>query len=93
MEYKLLEEHLITPFKELCAVVFIFGSLANETFKKFSDIDLLYQETSGPISNAQIYHFLSFFEESTFPFKLDLVKDSELAKSYRESVDREKIKL
>lgn len=36
---------------------------------------------------------LTHLEDSNFAYKVDLVRDSELASSYREQVNREKIEL
>lgn len=91
-EYQFLVENLVEPLEELGAKVFIFGSRATGKHKKFSDIDILYKESSK-IQNSKIYQLISFFEESTFPYKIDLVNDCDLAESYREGVERNKIEL
>lgn len=92
-EFLFLNEKLIIPLKQHGGQVFIFGSRATGKFKKFSDIDLLYKESASPIPNSLIYKLLSFMEESSFPYKIDLVNDKELAKSYRENVERDKIEV
>ena len=92
IEYSFLDNRLISPLKKLGARVFIFGSRARDTHQKFSDIDLLYVE-SYPIKNSQIYELISFIEESSFPYKIDLVNERELASSYRENVERDKIEI
>lgn len=93
-EFLFLTKYLIEPLKSQGADVFLFGSRATGKYKKFSDIDLLYViNPPHKISNSQIYSLLSFMEDSTFPYKIDLVNDYELARSYRESVERDKIKL
>jgi predicted nucleotidyltransferase len=92
-EYLFLFENLVAPLKAKEARVFLFGSRATGKFKKFSDIDLLFQESSKPIRNAEIYLLLSSIEESAFPYKIDLVRSTELAQSYRASVERDKIEL
>lgn len=91
-EFNFLTEQLIGPLKNYGAKVFIFGSRATGRYKKFSDIDLLY--TSSPnLSNDKIYVLLAKMEESSFPYKIDLVCDDNLAQSYRESVNADKIEL
>lgn len=89
-----LEKHLITPLKEKKAIVYIFGSRANGKYKKFSDIDLLYRPSNtSDIDDAFIYSLISFFEESSFPYKIDLVKESALANSYKDTILKERIEL
>ncbi|WP_374078240.1 nucleotidyltransferase family protein [Bdellovibrio bacteriovorus] len=92
-EYSFLVEHLITPLKERGAQVFLFGSRATGKYKKFSDIDILYKNPTVAIPNSEIYRLLIHLEESTFPYKIDLVCDNELAASYRDSVEISKIEL
>jgi predicted nucleotidyltransferase len=93
-EFDFLYEKLIRPLKDRGATVFIFGSRAKGTHKKFSDIDILFSNASDKtIPSNELYEIVSFFEDSNFPYKIDLVNDTELASSYRASVDREKIEL
>lgn len=93
-ELKFLDEKIIAPLKQKDARVFIFGSRAKGTEKKFSDIDLLYIPSRGTqIKPHFIYLLLEAAEHSSFPYKIDLVEDSELAESYRPSVEQEKIEL
>ncbi len=92
-EQSFLIENLVTPLKKMGARVFIFGSRATGKYKKFSDVDLLFQETSKSISNAEIYLLISNIEESNFPYKIDLVRNSELAQSYRASVEKDMVEL
>lgn len=93
-EIQFLEEKLIFPLKQNGAKVFVFGSRANGKFQKFSDIDLLYEEDpSRPIPAHLIYFLLNVIEESQFPYKIDLVNSKELANSYKDSVDCDKIEI
>jgi len=92
-EFSFLTQNLIEPLKHHGAEVFLFGSRANGKFQKFSDIDLLYKEGKNSLSDSFIYERLSFIEESSFPYKIDLVNDKSLAKSYRDSVEKDKVKL
>lgn len=89
-----LQSKLISPLKQQKARVFLFGSRSTGKFQKFSDIDLLYvQGHNSPLPRHFIYSILSEIENSSFPCKVDLVKDSELALNYKDSVDKEKIEL
>ena len=93
-EFRFLQKNLIEPLKHAGARVFVFGSRATGKEKKFSDIDLLYiPKSEADLPSHEVYRLLSFIEDSNFPYKIDLVKDSELAQSYRHSVEREKIEL
>ena len=95
-ENAFLEQKLIFPLKSKGYQVFLFGSRANGKYKKFSDIDLLYVEPAGVdkiIPQHEIFKLLSYLEESTFIYKVDLVKKSEIAKSYLDKIEVEKIEI
>ncbi len=92
-DFSYLIEKLIRPLQMKGAKVFIFGSRATGKYKKFSDIDLLFKESSPAIPSAEIYQLLTSFEESSFPYKIDLVSDKELASSYRSNVEKDKVEI
>lgn len=86
-ELQFIQNTLISPLKSKGARVFIFGSRAKGTFKKFSDIDLLYCLSDGVIIPGHyIYQLLSDLEESNFPYKVDLINEVELATSYKDNI-------
>lgn len=93
-EMQILNEKIIQPLKKYQAKVYLFGSRANGKFKKFSDIDILYiSEVSQPVPASAISQIILDIEESDFAYKVDLVSSKELAVSYQENVNREKIEL
>ncbi len=93
-EFNLLNEILIEPLKKHGARVFLFGSRATGKQKQFSDVDLLYiQDPKLPIPGHVIFSLLTEIEESRFLFKVDLVNANELARSYRDNVEKEKKEL
>ena len=92
-EFLFLQEKIIEPLKRQGAQVFLFGSRATGKYKKFSDIDILYNDSSRTIPNSEIYRIISEVEDSAFPYKIDLVPEKDLAQSYRENVERDKIEL
>ncbi len=93
-EFQFLNEKLLLPLKRKGAQVFLFGSRATGKYQKFSDIDLIYVDNENqPLPEYFIYSLLSEIEDSDFPYKIDLVKDQELAKSYRVNVEKQKISI
>jgi len=74
-----LLDNLSNPLKEKGAEVYLFGSRATGTHKKFSDIDILYvPDSNNSIPMHVVYLLLSKIEESDFSYKIDLVNASEL---------------
>lgn len=89
-----LIQNLVQPLKDRKAKVFIFGSRAIGKYHKFSDVDLLFlEDPSSPIDSSFISKMITLFEESRFPYKIDLINDRHLAKSYRQNVEGSKIEL
>lgn len=87
-EFGFLEQHLIQPLKQQKARVFIFGSRVTQKHHKFSDIDIVFIENEvHPVESSLISRLLTFFEDSNFAYKIDLVNNKTLAKSYRYNVE------
>lgn len=93
-EFSFLKKHLVEPLKKQGARVYIFGSRVTGRHHRFSDIDLCYLalETT-PLPKSLISEINTFFEDSHFPYKIDLTNYLELAKSYLPRIDQEKIEL
>jgi predicted nucleotidyltransferase len=93
-EFQFLKEKLIQPLKDYHCRVYLFGSRATAKQKKFSDIDILYSvDQNHPLPSYFISNLLIELEDSNFPYKVDLVDDKKLAKSYQPQIENEKIEL
>ena len=92
-EFENLDTLIIQPLKRNGARVFIFGSRATGQYKKFSDIDILFEDPSDAIKDHLIFEITSEIEESHFPYKVDLVNFKNLATSYKASIQKEKIEV
>ena len=89
-----LMQNLVQPLKDQKAKVFIFGSRAIGKHHQFSDVDLLFvEDPNNSIDSSLISKIIILFEESRFPYKIDLVNDRDLAKSYRQNVEASKVEL
>ena len=74
---KIINKHL--EAKENKA--FIFGSRANETNLKYSDLDIAIEGKKIPAS--KYFEILSELEESMLPFRVDLVPFYEVSEKFR----------
>lgn len=93
-EYEFLDKNLIQPLKKAKARVFIFGSRAQQKHHKFSDIDILFiEENSSPVDASLLSNILIFFEDSNFPYKIDLVNNKNLASNYRSNVESTRVEV
>lgn len=91
-DYSLLKSLLFDPLKEKSAKLWVFGSRARGDHKPFSDVDVLYS-ASTKLPLGFISEIKESLEESRLPIKVDLVSVEDLAESYRESVERDKIEI
>jgi predicted nucleotidyltransferase len=89
-QFSLLNKLVLEPMKNHGASVYLFGSRATGRHHPYSDVDLLY---SGEIPGIVMSEVKEAIEESSFPFKVDIVRDSELAESYRPTVIQQMIPL
>jgi len=94
-DYQILQTLLLEPLKKHHALVWVFGSRARGDHKEFSDIDILFDDSRNPISPSLLFKIKDSLEESNITIKVDLVNLKDLAKSYKDSVfrDRKKIEL
>lgn len=93
-QFAVLENLVLNPLKNEGAEVFVFGSRARNTHHPFSDIDLLYKEApTKPIALSKIAKIMEEIENSNLTIKVDLVNNASLAASYRESVERDMIRI
>ncbi len=86
-----LERFLFEPLKNRGAKVWVFGSRARGDQKRFSDLDVLFEE-SQPIPLAEISKIKEDLEESALPIKVDLVNIKNLAESYYASVMKDRVR-
>lgn len=92
--WDILRKLVLDPLKSYGSRVYLFGSRARGTYRKFSDVDLLIEANiTNPVTLHQLYEIRSAIEDSRFPYKVDLVDSTELAESYRDQVHSEKIEL
>lgn len=87
---QLLTDILLAPLKQRGCSVFVFGSRARGDYKKFSDLDILIE---GEVSTTLLSRIRESLEESTLPFRVDIVSMQDLADSYRAGVLRDRVAL
>lgn len=93
-QFEILNQLVIQPLKKHNAKVFIFGSRASLQHHPHSDVDILFQLNDGfELPAGLISQIRENIEESRFPFSVDIVNYSELAKSYQLSVLESKIEV
>lgn len=85
---QVLTDILITPLAKKGVSLFVFGSRARGDYKKFSDLDILVE---GVVPESLLSRIRESLEESSLPFRVDIVCLHDLADSYRAGVLRDRV--
>jgi predicted nucleotidyltransferase len=78
---RILAQHLA----DRRGTVYVFGSRAKGTARKYSDVDLLL-ELDPPAEAKLLGDLADAFEESSLPFTVDVVSFSELNLHYKDEI-------
>lgn len=85
--YNSLKDHFLDFFDNRKNIqIFIFGSSAKS--EKFGDIDV---GIMGNITGKEINELKEYFEESTFPFLVDIINFNNVEKSFKDNVLNNKV--
>ncbi len=85
--YSSLKKNLLDFFENDKKVqIFIFGSSVKDN--RFGDIDI---GVIGDVTDKEIRDLKEFFEESNFPFFVDVINFNKVEKSFKENVLNNKI--
>ena len=71
--------------------VFVFGSRSRGDHHQFSDLDLMLETQES--CSIDICQLQEEFEESRLPIKIDIVHYDDYANEYRDSYEKDKIRL
>ena len=90
-ELAFLQDKVVAPLAEHGYRVWCFGSRARGGGARYADVDLLITGPGKP--RALIGAISEQLIESRFPYKVDLVLEADLAESYRERIQAERVPL
>lgn len=89
--YKLMLSLLSKELATLSPLkVYVFGSRARGDFKKNSDLDLVVEIYNGTMSALDAEKLKGKFEDSNFPYKVDVVPSEKVFEAYRKQIESEK---
>jgi len=88
-EYAFIIQRVVEPLEKLGARVWCFGSRARGDHRPTSDLDLLVDASQD--LRGKLFEISEYLIESDFPYKVDLVEEKNLAKSYRAQIERERV--
>ena len=72
--------------------IYIFGSRVQGVAKKYSDVDIALRN-SGKIEFSDILRIKSLFEDSTFPYKVDIVNLDSVKPEFLSIIKKDMIKI
>lgn len=90
-ERRFLHDEVIQPLQRAGYRVWCFGSRARGDERRFSDVDLLVSGDGNP--RRLVGAIEERLVDSNFPYKVDIVIESDLAEAYRDRVLRERTPL
>jgi predicted nucleotidyltransferase len=82
-------QRVVEPLEKLGARVWCFGSRARGDHRPSSDLDFLVESSED--LRGKLFEISDALVESNFPYKVDLVQEKNLAKSYRAQIERERV--
>lgn len=94
-DWALIERFLIEPLKKEGYRLYIFGSRARGDHKKFSDLDILVDDSNvkKPLPSHALNSIIESLEDSNLAFRVDLVLINDLALSYDANVKRDMVEV
>lgn len=93
-ELSFVKKHIVRPLEKCNAEVFAFGSRAIGTNNKFSDLDILVKSKNvTQVLRDKLGEINEFMIESSFPYKVDLVLEVDMAESYKKSIEKQLLKI
>jgi predicted nucleotidyltransferase len=86
---KILKENLDNPNSR----VYVFGSRAKGTTKKYADLDLAIDYNKQKLSFKTFGKLSAAFKDSFLPYKVDIVDLNDISKEFKSSIEDDLIKL
>lgn len=96
LETKHLEFLKATLKKQFCdenIKFYIFGSRAKGTQKEYSDIDIAVDDKGQKISTDILLKAISEFENSTFPYEVDIIDLNSIEKNFKSLITSDLVEL
>jgi predicted nucleotidyltransferase len=84
----ILQKHFSAHF-----TVWAFGSRVTRTAKKYSDLDLVIDAQSKPIPLSVMIDAANDFDESSLPYKVDLVDWNSIDEGFRNAIAHARVLL
>lgn len=72
--------------------IWIFGSRAKGTHKKFSDLDVCF-DRGAPLPDAEVSLMREKFQNSDLPYKVDLIDYHDVSEDFRKLIRNSSIEL
>jgi predicted nucleotidyltransferase len=73
--------------------LYIFGSRARGTTKKYADLDLAIDYSKQKLPFKALAKLSAAFEDSLLPYKVDIVDLNDISKEFKSSIESDLIKL
>lgn len=84
---------ILNKYLPIHAIVWVFGSRAKGSARKYSDLDLLIDSNNKPLSSSLKGNLEDEFEESDLPYKVDIVDWNTITDEFRQMIKDERVVL
>lgn len=92
-EQILVVERVLARYLPISSQVWVFGSRAKGTARKYSDLDLVVDLLGSPISGDILADLAIAFEQSELPFAVDIVDWNSIGNEFRQAIENQRILL
>lgn len=75
------------------AKVYVFGSRAKDSAKKYSDLDLAIDLNQGKLDLSIMAKLCSVFEQTTIPYKIDIVDLNNISSEFKNNIEPDFVEL
>lgn len=86
-------QSILNTYLPIHTNVWVFGSRANGKARKFSDLDLLFDNNGKPLSDTLLSNMAEAFDNSALSYKVDLVDWNTLSDAFKKHIQADRIAL
>ena len=84
----ILNHYLLTD-----TIVWVFGSRAHGPARKFSDLDLLFDQNGTPLSDTVLIEMAEAFDNSALPYSVDLADWNVISDDFKKQIQEKRVLL
>jgi type I restriction enzyme S subunit len=92
-DHLLIVQNILGKYLQKNTIVWVFGSRAKKTAKRYSDLDLALDMNGKLVAFDIISKIANDFEESDLPYKVDILDIAAVSDTFRKIIECDKVEL